>query len=120
MRKLNTIGGIDATPHSGIQPWSKGDLFPAVFVVVETYDTPEDYLAPFYAANVPLKDRLLKTEHEVRLYGETERFDTYADATEWARAKIATRTAPAGVSACHATQLRALAGIRKIMGGYHG
>ena len=107
-RAINTIGGIDANPHSGIQPWSKGDLFPAVFVVVETYSTDE-------------RAALLKTEHEVRLYGETERFDNYTDAVEWARAKIAARDAPARMTPAMEKTLRAQEFIRNTMlnGGYN-
>jgi len=32
------VGGVDKDPHSGVQPWSKGALFPGVITRVENYE----------------------------------------------------------------------------------
>lgn len=33
-----SVGGIDANPHPSVQVWSRGELFPAVIVVAESYN----------------------------------------------------------------------------------
>lgn len=74
--------GYDANPHPAIQPWSKGELFPAVIATVEVYDD----LGEILNASLPLAARLRYTAHDLIFPGEkTERYSHCEDAEIAAR-----------------------------------
>lgn len=103
--------GFDANPHSGIQSWSKGDLFPAVIFRTERYSVfpsfeevnaevgglavREEYergKAAFYGA--PLADRLESKWWSVILDGVVEEgYASYDEAKEGALGLLAVRYA---------------------------
>jgi hypothetical protein len=64
--------------HSGVQPWSAGDIFPAVIARVERY--PEGHTAATAAPS---------TSWELTLDGRAEEYASHDDATSVARALLA-------------------------------
>jgi len=96
---------VDVIGHSGLQPWSQGEFFPAVIAVRERYDefagglewhevcsplySVADYLADreaFY--DQPLEARLRSRAFVLMLDGQECEYASMADAEEAARALV--------------------------------
>lgn len=87
---------VDVIGHSGVQPWSAGDLFPCVIATVERYADWAEYVereraarrpylthAAFYALD-PVH-RLRSVSYELIAYGRREEYATREDAEMVAR-----------------------------------
>lgn len=95
-RAFNLLPGktADTVGHGSIQPWSAGDIFPAVIARIEVYEThatpsnarEQAAADAFYAR--PLADRLIGARWEVTLNGVTRSFNgtgAYDACVAWAR-----------------------------------
>lgn len=82
-------GGRDTLMHATLQPWSAGDIFPAVITVVEFYADPEPSHRFFQPWDTGARFRA--RYFDLTLYGRTKRYPTYDAAAETAHAILAGR-----------------------------
>ena len=85
--------GIDTLNHSSVQPWSAGDIFPAVIARIEKYRPAAHHEQVCNGAMDSLDARLEWTAWELTLDGHSETYATYEDAQAVAKHLLA--SAPA-------------------------